>query len=55
MTNARMLILFLVLIVDHPVWYFLVEVTVLNLVLAYALIRQNQVCRLFLPEIENLA
>ena len=55
MTNARMLILFLVLIVDHPVWYFLVEVTVLNLVLAYALIRQNQVCRLFLPEIEDLA
>ena len=55
MTNTRMLILFLVLILDHPVWYFLAEVTVLNLVLAYALIRQNQLCRLFLPEIEDLA
>jgi hypothetical protein len=55
MTNTRMLILFLVLILDHPVWYFLVEVTVLNLVLAYGLIRQNRLCRLFLPKIENLA
>ena len=55
MTNTRMLILFLVLILDHPAWYFLAEVTILNLVLAYALIRQNQLCRLFLPEIENLA
>ena len=40
---------------DHPAWYFLVEMTVFNLVLAYALIRQNQLCRLFLPEIESLA
>ena len=55
MTNTRMLILFLVLILDHPAWYFLAEVTILNLVLAYALIRQNQLCRLFLPEIEKLA
>ena len=55
MTNTRMLILFLVLILDHPAWYFLAEVTILNLVLAYALIRQNHLCRLFLPEIENLA
>ncbi len=55
MTNTRMLILFLVLILDHPAWYFLLEVTVLNLVLAYVLVRQNQLCRQFLPEIESLA
>ena len=55
MTNTRMLILFLVLILEHPAWYFLAEVTILNLVLAYALIRQDQICRLFLPEIESLA
>jgi len=55
MTNTRMLILFLVLILDHPAWYFLVEVTFLNLVLAYALMRQNQLCRRFLPEIESRA
>lgn len=52
MTNTRMLILFLVLILDHPAWYFVVEVTFLNLVLAYALVRQNQLCRQFLPAIE---
>ncbi len=55
MTNTRMLILFLVLILDRPAWYFLVEVTLLNLVLGYALIRQNQLSRRFLPEIERLA
>ncbi|MGH8093786.1 MAG: CDP-alcohol phosphatidyltransferase family protein [Chthoniobacterales bacterium] len=55
MTNARMLVLFLLLILDHPAWYFLMEVTVLNLVLAYALVRQKELCRLFLPEIERLA
>jgi hypothetical protein len=55
MTNTRMLILFLVLILDHPAWYFVVEITVLNLVLAYALVRQNQLCRRFLPEIDRCA
>jgi hypothetical protein len=55
MTNSRMLILFLVLILDHPAWYFLTEVTLFNLILAYAVIRQNQLCRHFLPEIENFA
>jgi len=55
MTNTRMLVLFLTLILDHPAWYFLVEVTFLNLVLVYAQMRQNQLCRRFLPEIENLA
>ncbi len=47
--------LFLALILDHPAWYFLVEVTFLNLVLAYTLIRQDRLCRLFQTEIENLA
>lgn len=55
MTNTRMLILFLVLILDHPAWYFLIEITFLNLILAYALIRQNQLCDEFVPEIERLA
>jgi len=55
MTNTRMLILFLLLILDHLAWYFIVELTVLNLVLAYALFRQNQLCDAFLPEIESIA
>ena len=35
MTNTRMLILFAVLILGHPTWYFWVELTALNLVLTY--------------------
>ena len=55
MTNTRMLILFLVLILDHPAWYFVAEVTIFNFLFAYSLLRQNQLCRQFLPEIESLA
>jgi hypothetical protein len=52
MTNTRMLILFVVLILDRPAWYFIAEVTALNLVLVYVLFKQSQLCRLFLPEIQ---
>lgn len=55
MTNTRMMILFLVLILGHPAWYFVVEATLLNLALGYALMRQNRLCRQFLPEIESFA
>jgi hypothetical protein len=55
MTNTRMLILFLALILDHPAWYFVAELTIFNFVLVYALLRQSQLCRRFLPEIESLA
>ena len=34
MTNTRMLILFIFLFLGQPVWYFWVEVTVLNMLLA---------------------
>lgn len=55
MTNTRMLILFLLLILDHPAWYFVIELMLLNLVLGYALTRQNQLCRMFLPEVKAAA
>jgi hypothetical protein len=51
MTNTRMLILFAVLIVGRPAWYFVFELTALNLVLGYILLRQNQICRALLPAI----
>ena len=51
MTNTRMLVLFLVLILNHPAWYFVFEVTALNLVLGYLLLRERQLCRPFLREI----
>src|SRR6266567_1098026 len=42
MTNTRMLILFAVLLIGRPVWYFWTEVTVLNLLLAWLIYRQEK-------------
>jgi hypothetical protein len=42
MTNTRMLILFAVLFIGQPVWYFWTEVTVLNLLLAWLIYRQEE-------------
>ena len=36
-----MLILFVVLLIGRPVWYFWVEVTILNMLLAYLIHRQE--------------
>ena len=41
MTNTRMLILFAALLIGRPVWYFWVEVTILNMLLAYLIHRQE--------------
>ena len=41
MTNTRMLILFTFLLIGQPVWYFWVEVTILNMLLAYLIHRQE--------------
>jgi phosphatidylserine synthase len=42
MTNTRMLILFAVLLIGRPVWYFWTEVTVLNLLLVWLIYRQEE-------------
>jgi phosphatidylglycerophosphate synthase len=44
-TNARMLLLFLLLFAGQPVWYFLVELIALNFLLVVLGIRQNAICR----------
>ena len=41
MTNTRMLVLFIFLFLGQPIWYFWVEVTVLNMLLAYLIHRQE--------------
>jgi hypothetical protein len=41
MTNARMLVLFIFLFLGQPIWYFWVEVTILNMLLAYLIHRQE--------------
>jgi hypothetical protein len=44
-TNTRMLLLFLLLFLAQPVWYFAVELTVLNFLLVVLAFRQNSICR----------
>ena len=41
MTNTRMLVLFIFLFLDQPIWYFWFELTVLNLLLVYLIVRQE--------------
>jgi len=44
-TNTRMLLLFVLLFLAQPVWYFAVELTVLNILLVVLAFRQNAICR----------
>jgi hypothetical protein len=46
-TNPRMLILFALLLIGHPIWYFAVELTVLNLLLLLLLRRHETIFRNF--------
>jgi Phosphatidylglycerophosphate synthase len=45
MTNTRIFLLFAVLLLDRPAWFFWVEITVFNLLLIYLLYRQRNMCR----------
>jgi phosphatidylglycerophosphate synthase len=42
MTNTRMIILFVLLFLGRPIWYFWIELTVLNLLLILLLLQQNK-------------
>ena len=44
-TNPRMILLFALLFLGQPVWYFVVELTLFNLVLAFVLQKENAICR----------
>jgi len=48
MTNTRMIILFLLLFLGRPVWYFWIELTVLNFLLIVLLLHQNKMSESFL-------
>jgi phosphatidylglycerophosphate synthase len=51
--NTRMLILFVFLLLGRPTWYFFVDLTLLNLVLAFVLVRQNHMSREMRVELES--
>jgi CDP-alcohol phosphatidyltransferase len=48
MTNTRMLILFISLSFGRPLWFFYFELTILNLLLAWLLFRQENLSKSFL-------
>jgi phosphatidylglycerophosphate synthase len=45
MTNTRMLLLFLLLLIGRPIWYFWLEVSLFNLLLVYLLWQQENALR----------
>ena len=45
MTNTRMLLLFLLLLIGRPIWYFWVEVSLFNFLLVYLLWQQENALR----------
>ncbi|MEP6955996.1 MAG: CDP-alcohol phosphatidyltransferase family protein [Chthoniobacterales bacterium] len=51
-TNPRMLLLFALLLLGHPIWYFVIELTALNLLLFFILKRHDAIFRLFLSRLE---
>ena len=42
MTNTRMFLLFLLLFIGQPVWYFWLELTVFNFLLVYLILQQER-------------
>jgi hypothetical protein len=51
MTNTRMLILFLFLFIDQPVWFFWIELTILNGLLVWLLVRQTKMFKSILQAV----
>jgi hypothetical protein len=45
MTNTRMLMLFALLFIGQPIWYFWFELTLLNLLLVYLIVRQENMAK----------
>ncbi len=41
--NTRMVLLFLLLILNQPIWYFIFELTIFNFLLVFVLVRQKNV------------
>jgi len=52
-TNPRMLLLFAFLLLGQPVWYLVVELTIMNVLLAYVLFRHDAVFRSLLARLQE--
>lgn len=53
MTNTRMLVLFLLLFLGHPVYYFWFELIPLNVLFVYLIIRQEKMAESLLSAVED--
>ena len=51
MANTRMFVLFVLLFVSQPVWYFWAELIPLNLLLVYLVLREGKMCRSILQKL----
>lgn len=54
-TNTRMLCLFALLLLGHPVWFFALELTVFNALLFYVVARHEQIASVLRPSTERPA
>ena len=53
MTNTRMFFLFLFLVLDRPAWFFWLELTIMNALLAFLIIRQEAMSRSLVGDIKQ--
>jgi len=53
MTNTRMLVLFALLFIGQPIWYFWFELIPLNLLFAFLIIRQENMAESLLEIAES--
>lgn len=53
MTNTRMFLLFLFLLLEQPIWYFWIELSLLNLLFAYLVYDQEKMARSLIQAIET--
>ncbi|MCD7709811.1 MAG: CDP-alcohol phosphatidyltransferase family protein [Porphyromonadaceae bacterium] len=51
--NTRIFVLFIVMLLDKPLYYFLFELTVMNLLLLYMIVRHEHICRRFTEALEK--
>jgi phosphatidylglycerophosphate synthase len=54
-TNPRMLVLFAVLLLGQPVWYFVIELTAMNVLFIFVLKRHDTIFRSFLARLNGAA
>jgi hypothetical protein len=51
--NLRMIVLFCLVLVKRPEYFFIFDLTLLNALLLYVIVRQNAISREILSEIES--